>query len=113
MKKIFTGAMLAFMPVLALAQTQAFTILAVIKNILNILIPILITAALVYFIWGVISYVIAKDADDQGKAKSVITRGIIGLFVILSIWGLIGVIQSTFGIGAGGNVEQFLPSVTQ
>lgn len=112
MKKILTGAMLAFMPVLVMAQANAFSILGVIRNLLNVLIPILITAALVYFIWGVISYVIAKDADDQAKAKSVITRGVIGLFVILSIWGLIGIIQSTFGIGAGGNVEEFLPSVT-
>ncbi len=102
MKKFITGAVLAGSPILVLAQTNAFSILAVVRNILNILIPLLITAALVYFIWGVISYVIAKDADDKEKARSVVTRGILGLFIVVSVWGLIGIIQSTFGVGSGG-----------
>ena len=76
------------------------------------LIPVLITAALVYFIWGVISYVIAKDADDKEKARSVVTRGILGLFIIVSVWGLIGIIQSTFAIGSGGSLtEDQIPGV--
>ena len=102
MKKIITGSILALSPLMVLAQTTAFSILGVVSNFLKILIPVLITAALVYFIWGVISYVIAKDADDKEKARSVVTRGILGLFIVVSVWGLIGIIQSTFGIGAGG-----------
>ena len=112
MKKFFTGAVLAFMPMLVMAQVHALSILGTIQNILKVIIPILITAALVFFIFGVIKYVIADNSDDQAKAKSIIARGIIGLFVILSVWGLIGVIQSTFGIGAGGDIEGYLPSVT-
>ena len=114
MKKIITGAALSALtlPFIALAQTTAFSILGVISNILNILIPLLITAALVYFIWGVISYVIAKDADDKEKARSVVTRGILGLFIVVSVWGLIGIIQSTFGVGAGGALtEDQIPGV--
>lgn len=112
MKKILTGALLAFAPTLVMAQVHAASILGTIKNLLNILIPILITAALMFFIFGVVKYVIADNSDDQAKAKSIIVRGVVGLFVILSVWGLIGVIQSTFGIGAGGDIEEYLPSVT-
>ena len=116
MKKIITGAALsAFaLPIIAFAQTTIFSIMGVVSNVLNILIPILITAALVYFIWGVISYVIAKDADDKEKARSVVTRGILGLFIVVSVWGLIGIIQSTFGIGAGGQLTgEQIPGVFQ
>ena len=105
MKKILTGTLLAGFPALVLAQANAFSILGVISNLMRILIPLLITAALIYFIYGVIKYVISKNADDTQEAKSIIFRGLIGLFVILSIWGLVGVIQSTFGIGSGGDID--------
>ena len=97
MKKILGAALFAF-PFITFAQTNAFSILAVVKNILDILIPLLITLALVYFIWGVIKYVISKDADDKEKSRSVVVRGIIGLFIIVSVWGIVGVIQDTFDV---------------
>lgn len=106
MKKILTGTLLAATPTLVLAQANAFSILGVISNLMRILIPLLITAALIYFIYGVIKYVISKDADGTKAAREIIFRGLIGLFVILSIWGLVGVLQSTFGIGSGGNIDQ-------
>jgi hypothetical protein len=111
MKKIITGMTLFAAPMFVFAQTTAFSILAVISNILRILPKILIAAGFVYFIWGVIKYLISDDADDKEKAKKVVTNGIIGLFIILSIWGIIGIIGSTFGIGAGGEVSDSIPSV--
>jgi hypothetical protein len=104
MKKLFTGTILTAAPLVMFAQANAFSILGTIADIINFLIPILITAAVAYFIWGVITYVIAKDADDKEKARDVVVRGIIGFFVILSIWGLVAILQSTFGIGSGGAV---------
>ena len=112
MKKIITGAVLAFMPLFVFAQTSIFTWLGTLKNILDILIPILVTAALVYFIYGVVRYVISSDSDDKEKARSVITRGVLGLFIIVSIWGLVGIIQTTTSTGGGGEVGgALLPTV--
>lgn len=102
----------ATMPFLAFAQTTFSTILGTIGNLINTLIPILIAAALAYFIYGVIKFVISKDADDKGAARTIVIQGIIGLFVILSVFGLIGVIQSSFGIGTGGQLnDSMIPSV--
>ena len=114
MKKIITGAALSALtlPFIAFAQTTVFSLLGVVKNILDILIPLLITAALVYFIYGVVKYVISSDADDKEKARAVVTRGILGLFIIVSIWGIIGIIQSTGGFGAGGTItKEQIPGV--
>lgn len=108
-KKITLAGILGFMaPALVLAQgTDAINILSVIQSILNILIPILITLGVVYFIWGVIQYVTAADEEKKTKARSTMISGIIGLFVIISIWGLVYLIQNTFDIrsdGINGNV---------
>lgn len=109
MKKFIAslGFAAGFLPLLALAQVSTAPgtiggVLSTIGNLLNFLIPILIAAAVVYFIWGVISYVTAKDEEKQKEARKVMISGIIGLFVIVSIWGIIGLLTSTFGIGTGG-----------
>jgi hypothetical protein len=110
MKKIvknvaFVGALAAFMPILASAQTSFGTILGTIGGLINAIIPILIAGALAYFIFGVIRFVIASDADAKADARKVVVQGVIGLFVIVSVWGLVGVVQSTFGIGTGSTLN--------
>ncbi len=83
-----------------------FNLLAIIASIFNIIIPILITLAVLYTIWGVIKYATAKESEDQAEGRRVIISGLIGLFVIVSIWGLVAVINSTFGIEQGGSNVQ-------
>jgi hypothetical protein len=90
----------------AVAQTSAGTILLTIGGLINQIIPILIAGALAYFIYGVIKFVISTDSDDKESARKVVVQGIIGLFVIVSVWGLVGVVQTTFGIGTGGSLNQ-------
>ena len=61
--------------------------------------PLLITIAVIVFIVGVIKYI--ANADDAGKreeGRNFIIYGLIGLFVLVSVWGLVGVIQGTFGL---------------
>lgn len=79
-----------------------FNLLGTISQIMNVVIPILITLAVLYTIWGVIKYATAKESEDQAEGRRVIISGLIGLFVIVSIWGLVAVINSTFGINQGG-----------
>lgn len=107
MKNIYKGSLLLLAtPLLAFAQTTFGTILGTIGGLINTIIPILIAAGLAYFIYGVIMFVIAGDADKKEGARKIVIQGIIGLFVIVSIWGLVGIIQSTFGVGTGGSLNQ-------
>lgn len=108
MKNLFKGGVLLSATTGALAasaQTTFGSILGTIGALINTIIPILIAAGLAYFIYGVIRFVIAKDADSKEDARKVVIQGIIGLFVIVSIWGLVGIIQSTFGVGTGGTLD--------
>ena len=100
-----TALLAVLAPFAASAQTDFSSILGVIGGLVNTIIPILIAAAIAYFIYGVVRFVIASDADDKGKARSIVIQGIIGLFVIVSVWGLVGVIQNSFGLGTGGSLS--------
>ena len=62
-------------------------------------VPLLISIAIVVFIWGVIQYVInTDDVSKRAEGRNFMIYGIIGLFVIVSIWGLIKILTGTFGI---------------
>jgi predicted membrane channel-forming protein YqfA (hemolysin III family) len=76
-------------------------ILCIAGNILNTLIPILIVLGVVYFIWGVLQYVISADEEAKKKGKDHMIWGIIGLVVIVALWGLVSVLTTTFGLNSG------------
>lgn len=107
MKKIISfGAVLGAFPVVALAA-DAWSILGNIGNLLGFVIPILITLAVVYFIWGVIQYTVSNDEEAKKGARGKIIQGLIGLFIIVAFWGILSLITSTFGVGP----EQLDPSM--
>ncbi len=100
MKKIIPlGLALSFAPFVASAA-DVFSVLSVLNRILAFIIPILITFAVVYFIWGVIQYTISGDEEKKKKARGAIIQGLIGLFVIIAFWGIIRVVSNTFGVGS-------------
>ena len=102
----------AAMPFLAFAQTTAGTILGTFGGLIGSITKILIALALAFFIYGVVKFITSKDADNKSAAKQVLVTGVIGLFLAVSVWGLVGVIQQTFGVGSGAQVGgNQLPSV--
>ncbi len=100
----FITAGASFLPMIAFAQsgTQIFSILGIVQNILNFIVPMVITLGVIYFIYGVIGYVSAADEEKRTESRNVMIYGIIGLFVIVSIWGLIRFLGSSTGVGQGG-----------
>lgn len=113
MKKIISfSAVLVTAPFLALAADQIGGILATLIGYLNYIVPALITIAVVYFIWGVITYMISADEEQKKMGRSKIINGLIGLFVIVAFWGIIAVVKNTFGIGniTGQNITPCVPT---
>jgi hypothetical protein len=114
MKKILLTIGALMLPVITFAQNdnQVVTLLVNLRKWLNIIIPILIIVAVVYFIWGVIQYVVMSKGDEeaQAAARNKIVYGLIGIFVILSVYGLVFFLGRTLGIGQGGSAP--VPCVT-
>lgn len=70
------------------------------------IIPLFIALALTYTIYSVVQFMAASDDSQQREEKKQqIFWGIIGLFVITSIWGLIAIIGDSFGLFAGGTLS--------
>ena len=65
---------------------------------LNQIVPILVLLGVVYFIWGVVTYVIGNEEEAKTKGKNRIIYGIIGLVVIVSMWGLVSIVVKSFGL---------------
>lgn len=78
--------------------------------IVNFIIPFLFALATAAFIWGVIEYFLNPDNEEKKKkGKSFIIGGLLALFVMLSVWGIVGILNNTIFPGGGGNVIPGLP----
>ena len=103
MKKTLIVASSLLAPALLFAQYSTGNFGALLVNarqILNTLVPLLISIAIIIVIWGAIQFIAgAGDPEKRKEGKDKIIWGIVGVVVILSIWGLIGFLASTFDLG--------------
>ncbi len=80
-----------------------------IGQLLNSIIPVLVALGVVYFVWGVVTYVISSDEEAKKSGKNRIIYGLIGLVVIIGMWGLVSIIRNTFSLDNNTNIQ--LPTI--
>jgi mannose/fructose/N-acetylgalactosamine-specific phosphotransferase system component IID len=68
-----------------------------IQDIIGALIPAMMGLAIVAFFWGIILYMFTKK---QEEGRSFMLWGIIAIFVMSSVWGIVGLLRGTF-FGSG------------
>jgi len=103
MKKAIYPALLFALPFVAGAQGQGINgLLGLVQSTINAIIPIIIGLAVLVFLWGLLSYVVSKDPEKQKEARGVMIWGIIAIFVMVSVWGLVGILNTTI-FGAQGS----------
>lgn len=106
MKKIIASAIALATPAIAFAQTSLTLgsgdqnlggLVGLFKNVLTTATSLLIAAAVVYFLYGVFQFVMsAGDEEKRANGRSQIITGIIGIAVMVSVWGLVGWVTGTF-----------------
>lgn len=64
-----------------------------------VVVPLIFGVAFVVFIWGVYTYFIQGAGNDEKRkeGRQFIIYGIIGFFVMVSVWGLVNIAVRTFG----------------
>ena len=82
-----------------------------ISKLLNMVVPILMVIAVIIFIWGVIMFVVAGDEEAKTAGRDKMIYGIIGLVVIVAMWGLVRIVVSTFGLNPSGGSNFSAPCV--
>ena len=101
MKKYILGVFL-LSPISVFAQTGlslAGNTVAQVSAIVAQLVPLLVSIAVLLFLWGIVKF-IANVGDEEGRkaGKSLMIWGMVGLFVMISFWGIIGYVQQSLGL---------------
>ena len=119
MKKIIY-AVAVVSPVFALGATTPDTsgISGLVRNIggiINSIIPILFALAIIYFFWGLITFIRGQGDPEKSKTgKSIMIYGVIAIAVMASIYGLIAWLQNTLGVSSGTIIDlPHIPGGTQ
>ena len=84
-----------------------------IYTIVRLLVPIVSLLAVIYFFYGLAKYVLsAGDEEKAQEGKSIMIWGVLAMFVLVAIWGIVGFIQSSIGANiAPDQVNIILPDV--
>jgi len=115
MKKIIalTSGVLATLavPLVALAQAlnTASDLGSKIINIINtVLVPVLFAVAFIVFLYGAFkTFIIGANSEEvKEEGKNLMLWGLIGFFVMVSIWGLVNILTGTIQLGNNANVPQ-------
>lgn len=79
-------------------------------SLLNLLIPVLIAAALVVFFWGLVMYIRKPEGGEHGSSgRPIMIAGLVSLFIMVSVWGIINLAQNALGVQ--GNAPVQVPQV--
>lgn len=73
------------------------SILGIFIDIIDAAIPLVMLAALLFFMYGVVTLIYGAGNDQsRNAAKQTMVWGLIALFCMVAIWGIVEVIQRTF-----------------
>ena len=118
MKKLikFLPASLFLVPMVALAQySNTRQLITGAGFIVQALIVLAAALALLVFLWGFVKFIFklgsSEDAVEDGKRLMI--WGVIGLFVMVSVWGLVRFIRTELFPSTDFNSPQGLPSIQQ
>ncbi len=84
-------------------------LLGLAQTIVSRLVPFLIGVAVLAFFWFLITFIVKgkESPDEQKKSLAGMGYSILAIFVMVSVWGIIGFFGSIFGIGQGGSMPGF------
>jgi hypothetical protein len=77
--------------------TDIGDVICKIGSLLKSIIPLLVALGVVYFVYGVVTYVIGGDGESKKEGRERIMYGLIGFAVIVGFWGLVSIVVNFFG----------------
>jgi hypothetical protein len=72
----------------------------------NILVPVIFAIAFIVFVWGAFdTFILGANSEEvKEKGKNLMLWGLIGFFVMVSVWGLVNILTGTVTFGNNTNV---------
>ncbi len=108
-KFISLFSLLAFFPMMAFAAgttscssaTGLSAVICTIQSLFAAILPVLVAFGVLYFVWGMIMYFVVDSEEAKKTGRDRIINGVIGLAVILGIWGIVNILMVTFNLSGG------------
>ena len=74
-------------------------LIGIFLNLIKTALPVLAGLALFAFIWGLVKFIyrVGEDEKAVNDGRNLMTWGLIALFVLISIWGILSFIYSDIG----------------
>lgn len=106
------------LPALAFAQqvTSVQSAGSFVVNFINtVAVPVLFAIAFIVFIFGVFQYFIMSRGDEEksANAKNLMLYGLIGFFLMVSVWGLVNILIGTVSLNSNTPTFPTAKSVSQ
>ena len=100
--KTFLPITLLIVPIVAFAQLGDIgNLLGEVDQIVRFSVTLLAGIALLVFFWGLVKFIFAQGSETvKTEAKKVMVWGLIALFVMISVWGIVRFMQEAFLEGA-------------
>lgn len=85
--------------IIPIAEANIVTLMGSInKVIINPLIILLFAVAVVYFLYGIVNYLLSPDNEEiRTSSKTHMLWGIIGMFIMISVFGIMRLLLNTVG----------------
>ncbi len=72
----------------------------VINTINNVLVPVIFAVAFIVFVWGAFeAFILGANSEEvKEKGKNLMLWGLIGFFVMVSVWGLVNILTGSVSL---------------
>lgn len=104
-------------PFVSSAQAQTVTSITgvgnfIINTINNVLVPVIFAVAFIVFVWGAFeAFILGANSEEvKEKGKNLMLWGLIGFFVMVSVWGLVNILTGSVDFGGGNTTPTNFPS---
>ena len=109
MRRLIVG-LLFITPGLAFAQATVSSLIKSLTGAVLLFVPILLGLAVLTFFWGLVKFINqAGDEKAVEEGKGLMVWGMVAIFVMVALWGILGWLQHITGLDQSVNLGN-LPS---
>jgi hypothetical protein len=109
----FSALTALLLPAVAFAQSFTYVNTWINQGIfwLRLSITIITILMTVFFLYNVLRFIMNKDPAKSADLRKIMINGLIGLFVSVAVWGIIGLAGNITGVSTNGSSDG-APSIT-
>ncbi|MBI2086729.1 MAG: hypothetical protein HYT69_00960 [Candidatus Zambryskibacteria bacterium] len=79
--------------------TNLQALIRIFTDIIEVTVPVIAGLALLVFFWGLTRFILNVSGDEKAisEGKNLMVWGLIALFIMVSVWGILRFLSSEFG----------------